>query len=69
MPQVKKKIKSMVESLNLEYRARLALAKEEMGGIKASIYLSNMNRIEGQRQLSKNSRHLKGGLKEEAPHK
>ena len=36
----------MVESLSIEYRHRLAIAKEEAGEIKAITYLRNLNIVE-----------------------
>ena len=47
----RKKVIKMAESLSLEYRTKLALAKEEAGERKAATYLRNLNRIEGQRKL------------------
>lgn len=55
-------IKKMGEtSLSLEYRTRLAMAKEEKGGgIKAATYVHNMTRIEVQRRLAMNIIRMKG---------
>ena len=48
----RKKVLKMSESLSLEYRTKLALAKEEAGEGKAANYLRSLNRIEGQRRKS-----------------
>ena len=40
-----KTVKRIAESLNIEYRAQIALAKEEAGGLKAAVFLRNMNTI------------------------
>ena len=40
----------MLISLNLEYRTKLALAKEEAGEIKAADYIRNLNRIEKRKE-------------------
>ena len=50
------------ESLNREYRHRLATAKEDAGNIKAATHLRNMNRIEAQRQLFRNIRYMEEKL-------
>ena len=59
------KIKRMAVSLSLEYRTRLALAKEETGGVKAATYIRSLNRIESQRKLFQNikvmEKKIKGG--------
>ena len=47
------KIKQMAESLSLEYRTRLANAKEEVGEMEAATYLRNRNRIEYQRKVAR----------------
>ena len=61
----RKKIKLMAESLSVEYRQRLALAKEQAGEIKAATCLRNLNRIEAQRRIHRNIRVMeqkyKGG--------
>ena len=44
----------MVESLSLEYRTQLAMAKEETGEINTAVFLSNTNHIEAQRRLFRN---------------
>ena len=53
----------MADSLSLEYRTQLALAKEEAGEIKAASFLRNMNHVEAQRRLHRNIRHMEGNLK------
>ena len=57
------KVIKMAESLSLEYRTKLALAKEEAGEIKAATYLRNLNRIEGQRKLFRNIRVMEEKIK------
>ena len=42
------------ESLSLEYRTQLAIAKEEAGEVKAASFLLNMNHVEAQRRLFRN---------------
>jgi hypothetical protein len=51
------------ESLSLEYRTQLAMAKEEAGEMKAATAIRNMNRIEGQRRLFRRIRHIEGKIK------
>ena len=46
----------------MEYRHRLAAAKEDAGNIPAATYLRNMNRIEAQRQLFRNIRFMEEKL-------
>ena len=57
--------KKIAESLSIEYRTKLALAREEAGLGEAAIYLRNLNRIENQRRLYQNIRIMekkhKGG--------
>ena len=53
----------MVEDLSLEYRARLAIVKEEAGKIKAAKFLRNQNRVEEQRQVARNMRYMEGKVK------
>ena len=57
------KIKRMAISLNLEYRTRLAEAKEEAGEIKAAVYIRNLNRIEEVRKIFQNIRVMEKKLK------
>ena len=59
----RKKCKQMAESLSLEYRTQLALAKEEAGELDAAVYLRNVNHIEAQRRLFRNIRHMEGKIK------
>ena len=40
------KIKKIADSLNLECITQLALAKEEVGELKAAVFLRNMSSIE-----------------------
>ena len=56
----RKKIKLMAEKFSLEYRHKLALAKEEAGEIKVAVYLRNRNSIEGQRRISRNIKRMEG---------
>ena len=53
----------MAVSLSLEYRTRLALAKEEAGGINAATYIRSLNRIEAQRKLYQNIKVMKKKIK------
>ena len=53
-------IKRMAVSLSLEYRTKLALAKEEAGEVKAAEYIRSLNRIEAQRKLYQNIRVMEG---------
>ena len=46
----------MAVSLSLEYRTKLAIAKEEAGEVKAAEYIRSLNRIEEQRELFQNIR-------------
>ena len=50
----RKKIKTIAESLGLEYRHRLVLAKEDEGEMKSASYLKNINRVEPQRRIYRN---------------
>ena len=56
----------MADSLSLEYRTKLAMAKEEVGEGKAAVYIRSLNIIEAQRKLFQNIRimekKIKGGL-------
>ena len=60
----RKQCMQLAESLSLEYRTQLALAKEEAGEIKAAIFLRNMNHVEAQQHLFRNIRHMEGKVKE-----
>ena len=44
----------MAERLSLEYKTRLAQAKEDAGEINTAIWLRKQHRIEGQRRLFQN---------------
>ena len=57
------KIKIMAVSLSLEYRTKLALAKEEAGEVKAAVYICNLNRIEQERKLFQNIRIMENRIK------
>ena len=46
MHKERKKVERIVESLSLEYRSRLAGAKEETGEIKVATFIRDMNTIE-----------------------
>jgi hypothetical protein len=59
----RKKCMKIAESLSLEYRTQLALAKEEAGEIRAATFLRQMNHIEAQRRLFRNIRHMEGKIK------
>jgi hypothetical protein len=50
------------ESLSIEFRTQLAMAKEEAGEVKAATALRNMNRIEEQRRLFRRIRHMEGKI-------
>ena len=41
----------MAKTLSFEYRARLALTKEDVGELKAAVYFPSQNRVEAQNQL------------------
>ena len=56
----RKRCMKLAESLSLEYRTQLAIAKEEAGETKAASFLRNMNHIEAQRRLFRNIRHMEG---------
>ena len=53
----------MAVSLSLEYRTRLAVAKEEAGEIKAAAYLKSLNLIEQQRKMFQNIKVMEGRIK------
>ena len=63
------KIKRMAISLSLEYRTRLAIAKEEAGEVKAATYIRSLNQIEAVRRLYQNIRVMEKKLKEDQPQK
>ena len=60
----RRKIKLMAGSSIIAYRSSLALAKEEVGEVKAATYLNNLNQIEAQRRLHRNIKVIEGKLKE-----
>lgn len=53
----------IAESLSYEYRAELALAKEEAGEMKVVTFLHIANKIESQRRIYRNIRHMEGKVK------
>ncbi len=59
----RKDIKLKSESLSLEYRTQLALAKEEAGEVKASEYIRSLTRIENQRKLFRDIRYIENKVK------
>ena len=59
----KKECKRNAESLSLEYRTQLALAKEKAGETEAATYLRTRNSIENKRRLFRNIRYIEGKLK------
>ena len=59
----RKACKAEAESLSLEYRTELALAKEAAGNIKMAIHLRSMNRIEGIRRMFRNIRYMEGKIR------
>ena len=59
----RKRCKKLAESLSLEYRTQLAIAKEEAGETKAASYIRNLNHIEAQRRLFRNIRFMEGKTK------
>ena len=64
-----KQCKANAESLSLEYRTQLAIAKEEAGEGKAVTFLKNMNRHENQRRLYRNIRHMEKKIRAGATRK
>jgi len=61
--KVRKQCKLYAESLSLEYRTQLALAKEAAGELKAAVYLRNINHIEALRRIFRNIRHMEDKVK------
>ena len=59
----RKQCKEKAESLSLEYRTQLALAKEEDGQGSAATILRNMNRVEASRRIFRNIRQMEGKLR------
>ena len=53
----------MAENLRLEYHTQLAMAKEEDGELKATVFLQNSSNIKAQRRLFRNIRRLEGKAK------
>ena len=53
----------MAETLSIEYRHHLAIAKEEAGEIKDITYLRSLNRVEAQRRIHRNIRVMEKKLK------
>ena len=57
----------MANSLSLEYRYQLALAKEDAGETTVAAYLRSLNNIEATRSLfQKKNRHVEGKLRDGA---
>ena len=54
----RKKCKDNAETLSIEYRTQLAMAKEEAGEGDAATFLRNMNNLEKTRRLFKNIRRM-----------
>ena len=54
----------IVDIPGLEYRTQLAMANEEAGKLKATVFLQNLNHIEAQRHLFRNIKHSEGVIKE-----
>ena len=50
----------MAEDISLEYRTRLSMVKEEAREMKAATFLRNQNRVEEQRRVAINMRHVEG---------
>ena len=59
----RRQCKQFADSLSLEYRTQLALAKEENGDTKAASYLKKLNYVESQRRLYRNIRHIEGKIR------
>ena len=53
----------MVDELSLEYKIKLAMVKEEAGGLKVAVFLCNQNLIEEQRRVSRNIGRMEGNMK------
>ena len=64
LPEESLVCKAEAESLSLNYRTELALAKEAAGNIKMAIHLRSMNRIEeGIRWMFRNIRYMEGKIR------
>ena len=59
----RRRIKEIAESLSLEYRMKLAQAKEEAGEVKAATYIRTLNNIERQRKLYQNIKVMEDKIK------
>ena len=59
----RRKMKSIAEQLSLDYRYRLAMAREESGLEQAATYLRSRNKIEAQRRTFRNIRHIEQRIK------
>ena len=59
----RKLCKQEAESLSMEYRTELAMAKESAGNIKMAVHLRGMNRLEGIRRLFRNIRFMEGKIR------
>ena len=53
----------IADSLSLEYRMKLAQAKEEAGEVKAATYIRTLNNIERQRRLYQNIKVMEDKIK------
>ena len=56
----------MTESFRLEFKTRLAMAKEEVGEMKVTVYPRNNNIIESQRRVTRNIQRMERKLKGES---
>ena len=65
----RKNVKDIAESLSIEHRTQLALAREEAGLENAAVYLRGLNRIENQRRLFQNIRVMEKNIKVGVPQK
>ena len=59
----RKTIKSMADELSTDFRTKLAESKEEIGEMKAAVYLRNQTRIEEQRRVARNVIRIVGKTK------
>ena len=61
--QHRKHVKAISESLCLEYRTRLAQAKEDAGENNKAAYLRQLNNVEKQRRLFRNIKYMEDRIK------
>ena len=59
----RRRIKQIADSLSLEYRMKLAQAKEEAGEGKAATYIRTLNNIERQRRLYQNIKVMENKIR------